>query len=135
MNVKQLFLLSTLCLTMGSTTQAPAQGFLNKLKNKGAKLVKKAMPNPVKDVVKTVEDTEGAASRTRTRVENKVRNRTSGASTRLQNSGSVTLSPKKKEMTIKLCRALLIARTLFFLQFIVSTVCNELSFLYIVFSL
>ena len=39
MKVKQLFLLSTLCLTMG-TTQAPAQGFLNKLKNKGAKLVK-----------------------------------------------------------------------------------------------
>lgn len=31
MNVKQLFLLSTLCLTMGAT-QASAQGFLNKLK-------------------------------------------------------------------------------------------------------
>ena len=64
------------------TTQAPAQGFLNKLKNKGAKLVKQAMPNPVKDVVKTVEDTEGAASRTRTRVENKVRNKAGGESMR-----------------------------------------------------
>ena len=114
MNVKQLFLLSTLCLTMG-TTQAPAQGFLNKLKNKGAKLVKQAMPEPVKDVVNTVEETEGAASRTRNRVESKVRNRTSGASTRrtrtqagssTENSGSVTLSPKKKEITIKLCRGL-----------------------------
>lgn len=114
MNVKQLFLLSTLCLTMG-TTQAPAQGFLNKLKNKGAKLVKQAMPDPVKDVVNTVEETEGAASRTRNRVESKVRNRTSGASTRrtrtqagssTENSGGVTLSPKKKEITIKLCRGL-----------------------------
>ena len=113
MNVKQLFLLSTLCLTMG-TTQAPAQGFLNKLKNKGAKLVKQAMPDPVKDVVNTVEETEGAASRTRNRVESKVRNRTSGASTRrtrtqagssMAGSG-VTLSPKKKEITIKLCRGL-----------------------------
>lgn len=114
MNVKQLFLLSTLCLTMG-TTQAPAQGFLNKLKNKGAKLVKQAMPDPVKEVVNTVEETEGAASRTRNRVESKVRNRTSGASTRrtrtqagssTENSGGVTLSSKKKEITIKLCRGL-----------------------------
>lgn len=113
MNVKQLFLLSTLCLTMG-TTQASAQGFLNKLKNKGAKLVKQAMPEPVKDVVNTVEETEGAASRTRNRVESKVRNRTSGASTRRtrtqagsSTAGSgVTLSPKKKEITIKLCRGL-----------------------------
>lgn len=113
MNVKQLFLLSTLCLTMG-TTQASAQGFLNKLKNKGAKLVKQAMPDPVKDVVNTVEETEGAASRTRNRVESKVRNRTSGASTRRtrtqagsSTAGSgVTLSPKKKEITIKLCRGL-----------------------------
>lgn len=113
MNVKQLFLLSTLCLTMG-TTQAPAQGFLNKLKNKGAKLVKQAMPEPVKDVVNTVEETEGAASRTRNRVESKVRNRTSGASTRRTRTqagsstagGGVTLSPKKKEITIKLCRGL-----------------------------
>lgn len=113
MNVKQLFLLSTLCLTMG-TTQAPAQGFLNKLKNKGAKLVKQAMPDPVKDVVNTVEETESAATRTRNRVESKVRSRTSGASTRrtrtqagssMAGSG-VTLSPKKKEITIKLCRGL-----------------------------
>ena len=113
MNVKQLFLLSTLCLTMG-TTQASAQGFLNKLKNKGAKLVKQAMPEPVKDVVNTVEETEGAATRTRNRVESKVRNRTSGASTRRTRTqagnstagGGVTLSPKKKEITIKLCRGL-----------------------------
>ena len=113
MNVKQLFLLSTLCLTMG-TTQASAQGFLNKLKNKGAKLVKQAMPDPVKDVVNTVEETEGAATRTRNRVESKVRNRTSGASTRRtrtqagsSTAGSgVTLSSKKKEITIKLCQGL-----------------------------
>ena len=114
MNVKQLFLLSTLCLTMG-TTQAPAQGFLNKLKTKGSKLVKQAMPDPVKDVVNTVEENEGAVSRTRNREESKVRNRTSDASTRrtrmqgnntTANSGGVTLSPKKKEITIKLCRGL-----------------------------
>ena len=84
------------------------------MKNKGAKLVKQAMPEPVKDVVNTVEETEGAASRTRNRVESKVRNRTSGASTRRtrtqagsSTAGSgVTLSPKKKEITIKLCRGL-----------------------------
>ena len=115
MKVKQLFLLSTLCLTMG-TTQAPAQGFLNKLKNKGAKLVKQAMPDPVKDVVNTVKEAEGSASRTKTRVENRVRNRVGGESmrrTRTQggsatagSGGGVTLSPKKKEITIKLCRGL-----------------------------
>lgn len=104
MNVKQLFLLTTLCLTMG-TTQAPAQEFLNKLKNKGAKLVKQAMPDAVKDVVNTVEKTEGEASRNKNRVESKVRNRTrmQGNSTM---AGGVTLSPKKKEITIKLCRGL-----------------------------
>lgn len=115
MKVKQLFLLSTLCLTMGAT-QAPAQGFLNKLKNKGAKLVKQAMPDPVKDVVNTVKEAEGSASRTKTRVENRVRNRVGGESmrrTRTQggsatagSGGGVTLSPKKKEITIKLCRGL-----------------------------
>ena len=105
MNVKQLFLLSTLCLTMG-TTQAPAQGFLNKLKNKGAKLVKQAMPDAVKDVVNTVEKTEGEASKTRNRVESKVRNRTRMQGNSTMAGGGVTLSPKKKEITIKLCRGL-----------------------------
>ena len=105
MNVKQLFLLSTLCLTMG-TTQAPAQGFLNKLKNKGAKLVKQAMPDAVKDVVNTVEKTEGEASRNKNRVESKVRNRTRMQGNSTIAGGGVTLSPKKKEITIKLCRGL-----------------------------
>ena len=105
MNVKQLFLLSTLCLTMG-TTQAPAQGFLNKLKNKGAKLVKQAMPDAVKDVVNTVEKTEGEASRNKNRVESKVRNRTRMQGNSTMAGGGVTLSPKKKEITIKLCRGL-----------------------------
>ena len=105
MNVKQLFLLSTLCLTMG-TTQAPAQGFLNKLKNKGAKLVKQAMPDEVKDVVNTVEKTEGKASRNKNRVESKVRNRTRMQGNSTMAGGGVTLSPKKKEITIKLCRGL-----------------------------
>ena len=105
MNVKQLFLLLTLCLTMG-TTQAPAQGFLNKLKNKGAKLVKQAMPDAVKDVVNTVEKTEGEASRNKNRVESKVRNRTRMQGNSTMAGGGVTLSPKKKEITIKLCRGL-----------------------------
>ena len=105
LNVKQLFLLSTLCLTMG-TTQAPAQGFLNKLKNKGAKLVKQAMPDAVKDVVNTVEKTEGEASRNKNRVESKVRNRTRMQGNSTIAGGGVTLSPKKKEITIKLCRGL-----------------------------
>ena len=105
MNVKQLFLLSTLCLTMG-TTQAPAQGFLNKLKNKGAKLVKQAMPDAVKDVVNKVEKTEGEASRNKNRVESKVRNRTRMQGNSTMAGGGVTLSPKKKEITIKLCRGL-----------------------------
>ena len=105
MNVKQLFLLSTLCLTMG-TTQAPAQEFLNKLKNKGAKLVKQAMPDAVKDEVNTVEKTEGEASRNKNRVESKVRNRTRMQGNSTMAGGGVTLSPKKKEITIKLCRGL-----------------------------
>ena len=105
MNVKQLFLLSILCLTMG-TTQAPAQGFLNQLKNKGAKLVKQAMPDEVKDVVNTVEKTEGEASRNKNRVESKVRNRTRMQGNSTMAGGGVTLSPKKKEITIKLCRGL-----------------------------
>ena len=105
LNVKQLFLLSTLCLTMG-TTQAPAQGFLNKLKNKGAKLVKQAMPDAVKDVVNTAEKTEGEASRNKNRVESKVRNRTRMQGNSTMAGGGVTLSPKKKEITIKLCRGL-----------------------------
>ena len=105
MNVKQLFLLSTLCLTMG-TTQAPAQGFLNKLKNKGAKIVKQAMPDAVKDEVNTVEKTEGEASRNKNRVESKVRNRTRMQGNSTMAGGGVTLSPKKKEITIKLCRGL-----------------------------
>ena len=105
LNVKQLFLLSTLCLTMG-TTQAPAQGFLNKLKNKGAKLVKQAMPDAVKDEVNTVEKTEGEASRNKNRVESKVRNRTRMQGNSTMAGGGVTLSPKKKEITIKLCRGL-----------------------------
>ena len=105
MNVKQLFLLSTLCLTMG-TTQAPAQEFLNKLKNKGAKLVKQAMQDAVKDEVNTVEKTEGEASRNKNRVESKVRNRTRMQGNSTMAGGGVTLSPKKKEITIKLCRGL-----------------------------
>ena len=105
MNVKQLFLLSTLCLTMG-TTQAPAQGFLNKLKNKGAKLVKQAMSDAVKDEVNTEEKTEGEASRNKNRVESKVRNRTRMQGNSTMAGGGVTLSPKKKEITIKLCRGL-----------------------------
>jgi hypothetical protein len=105
MNVKQLFLLLTLCLTMG-TTQAPAQGFLNKLKNKGAKLVKQAMSDAVKDEVNTVEKTEGEASRNKNRVESKVRNRTRMQGNSTMAGGGVTLSPKKKEITIKLCRGL-----------------------------
>ena len=105
MNVKRLFLLSTLCLTMG-ITQAPAQGFLNKLKNKGAKLVKQAMPDAVKDEVNTVEKTEGEASRNKNRVESKVRNRTRMQGNSTMAGGGVTLSPKKKEITIKLCRGL-----------------------------
>ena len=105
MNVKQLFLLLTLCLTMG-TTQAPAQEFLNKLKNKGAKLVKQAMSDAVKDEVNTEEKTEGEASRNKNRVESKVRNRTRMQGNSTMAGGGVTLSPKKKEITIKLCRGL-----------------------------
>ena len=53
MNIKQLFMLSTLCLTMGAV-EAPAQGFLGKLKSKGAALVKEIAPKPVKEAVETV---------------------------------------------------------------------------------
>ena len=76
------------------------------MKNKGAKLVKQAMPDEVKDVVNTVEKTEGEASRNKNRVESKVRNRTRMQGNSTMAGGGVTLSPKKKEITIKLCRGL-----------------------------
>lgn len=47
MNAKRLLLLTAVCLTIG-VTEAPAQGFLNKLKKKGMKIIKDAVPNPVK---------------------------------------------------------------------------------------
>ena len=59
MNIKQLFMLSTLCLTMGAV-EAPAQGFLGKLKSKGAALVKEIAPKPVKEAVETVEEAHSA---------------------------------------------------------------------------
>lgn len=41
MNAKRLLLLTAVCLTIG-VTEAPAQGFLNKLK-KGMKIIKDAV--------------------------------------------------------------------------------------------
>lgn len=57
MNAKRLLLLTAVCLTIG-VTEAPAQGFLNKLKKKGMKIIKDVVPNPVKDVTDAASNPE-----------------------------------------------------------------------------
>ena len=67
MNAKRLLLLTAVCLTIG-VTEAPAQGFLNKLKNKGMKIIKDAVPNPVKDVTDAASNPERVVNRAKNRV-------------------------------------------------------------------
>ena len=62
MNAKRLLLLTAVCLTIG-VTEAPAQGFLNKLKKKGMKIIKDAVPNPVKDVTDAASNPERVVNR------------------------------------------------------------------------
>ena len=67
MNAKRLLLLTAVCLTIG-VTEAPAQGFLNKLKKKGMKIIKDAVPNPVKDVTDAASNPERVVNRAKNRV-------------------------------------------------------------------
>ena len=67
MNAKRLLLLTAVCLTIG-VTEAPAQGFLNKLKNKGMKIIKDAVPTPVKDVTDAASNPERVVNRAKNRV-------------------------------------------------------------------
>lgn len=75
MNTKRLIILSALCLTMGAADVAQAQGFLNKLKNKGEQLLRnktnkvidKATPEPVKKVMRTADEAEGKVRRAKNR--------------------------------------------------------------------
>lgn len=66
MNAKRLLLLTAVCLTIG-VTEAPAQGFLNKLKKKGMKIIKDAVPNPVKDVTDAASNPERVVNRAKNR--------------------------------------------------------------------
>ena len=112
MNVKRLLLLAAVCLTLG-VAEAPAQGFLNKLKKKGMKIIQEAVPDPVKDVT-------GAASNPE-RVVNRAKNRVTGgnasqsgdsrrtrpqATNRAATGQRREVKPAKKEITIKLYQGL-----------------------------
>lgn len=98
MNTRQFILLSALLLTVG-TTQAPAQGFLGKLKNKGAQLVKKvakdAAPEPVKKVIREVDKADAKARG----ASNKVKRGESRART----ARAQSFDPGKKVISVKLC--------------------------------
>ena len=67
MIAKRLLLLTAVCLTIG-VTEAPAQGFLNKLKKKGMKIIKDAVPNPVKDVTDAASNPERVVNRAKNSV-------------------------------------------------------------------
>lgn len=102
MNTKRLIILSALCLTMGAADVAQAQGFLNKLKNKGEQLLRnktnkvidKATPEPVKKVMRTADEAEGKVRR--------AKNRATGNS-RSSRNGIANFNPNKKTITVKFC--------------------------------
>ena len=102
MNTKRLIILSALCLTMGVADVAQAQGFLNKLKNKGEQLLRnqtnkvidKATPEPVKKVMRTADEAEGKVRR--------AKNRATGNS-RSSRNGIANFNPNKKTITVKFC--------------------------------
>lgn len=102
MNTKRLIILSALCLTMGAADVAQAQGFLNKLKNKGEQLLRnktnkvidKATPEPVKKVMRTTDEAEGKVRR--------AKNRATGNS-RSSRNGIANFNPNKKTITVKFC--------------------------------
>ncbi len=98
MNTKQLFFVMALCLTTG-VRQAPAQGFLNKLKNAGTQIVKKAArdaaPEPVKKVIKETNKTEAKVRGTKNKVQ---RGESKARTARAQ-----SFDPGKKVITVKFC--------------------------------
>lgn len=112
MNAKRLLLLTAVCLTIG-VTEAPAQGFLNKLKKKGMKIIKDAVPNPVKDVTDAASNPERVVNRAKNRVTggnasqsgNSRRSRAQ-ATSRAATGQRREVKPAKKEITIKLYRGL-----------------------------
>lgn len=112
MNAKRLLLLTAVCLTIG-VTEAPAQGFLNKLKNKGMKIIKDAVPNPVKDVTDAASNPERVVNRAKNRVTggnasqsgNSRRSRAQ-ATNRAATGQRREVKPAKKQITIKLYRGL-----------------------------
>ena len=94
MNTRRILILSVLCIGLG-TTQAPAQGFLNKLKNKGTQLLKNAAPKPVKKVLNDVEDVKSTARRGKQRV---ARQQQSAENLRVK-----SFLPATKTITVKFC--------------------------------
>ena len=94
MNTRRILILSVLCLSLG-TTQAPAQGFLNKLKNKGTQLLKNAAPKPVKKVLNEVEDVKATARQGKQKV---ARQQQKAEDIRVR-----SFQPATKTITVKFC--------------------------------
>lgn len=112
MNAKRLLLLTAVCLTIG-VTEAPAQGFLNKLKKKGMKIIKDAVPNPVKDVTDAASNPERVVNRAKNRVtgghasQSGDNRRTRAQATNRAATGQRReVKPAQKQITIKLYRGL-----------------------------
>lgn len=112
MNAKRLLLLTAVCLTIG-VTEAPAQGFLNKLKKKGMKIIKDAVPNPVKDVTDAASNPERVVNRAKNRVtgghasqRGDSRRSRAQATNRAATGQRREVKPAKKQITIKLYRGL-----------------------------
>lgn len=101
MNTRHSILLAALFLTMGAT-QAPAQGFLGKLKNKGAQLVKKvakdAAPEPVKKIIKEADKADA-----------KVRgasNKVKRGESRARTARAQSFDPGTKVISVKFCEGI-----------------------------
>lgn len=104
--MKKIIILSVLMLAMG-TANVEAQGFLGKLKNKGAQLLKnktnkvidetvdKVTPKAVKDAVKKADQTEATVRRSTNRATGKQRSSQTGRVS--------SFHPAKKTITVKLC--------------------------------
>lgn len=112
MNAKRLLLLTAVCLTIG-VTEAPAQGFLNKLKKKGMKIIKDAVPNPVKDVTDAASNPERVVNRAKNCVtgghasqSGDSRRSRAQATNRAATGQRREVKPAKKQITIKLYRGL-----------------------------
>lgn len=98
-------LLSALCLTMGAV-QTPAQGFLNKMKKEGTRLVKKQAAKAVRDALTTTDGTETGNSATTTTRTTTNRTRTAQRQRTTATRNTREFTPGTKIITVKFCEGI-----------------------------